>query len=83
MYYFIILLFYYIIILLYDYSIVLLYHYIILLLYYYIIILLLYGYSPNRFHLRGSGGFGREPLVILPFRLGGSRIDFVARRGTW
>ena len=39
--------------------------------------------SPNRFHLRGSGGFGREPLVICPHRLGGSRIDFVARRGTW
>ena len=46
-----------------------------------IYIILVY-YSPNRFHLRGSGGFVREPLVILPFRRGGCRIDFVARRGT-
>ena len=42
-----------------------------------------YNGSPNRFHLRGSGGFDREPLAILPHRLGGYRINFVARRGTW
>ena len=35
------------------------------------------------FICRGSGGFDREPLVVLPHRLGGYRIDFVARRGTW
>ena len=35
------------------------------------------------FICKGSGGFGREPLVMCPFGRGGCRIDFVARRGTW
>ena len=35
------------------------------------------------FICRGSGGFDREPLAMCPHRLGGYRIDFVARRGTW
>ncbi len=35
------------------------------------------------FICKGSGGFGREPLVVPCFPRGGCRIDFVARRGTW
>ena len=35
------------------------------------------------FICKGSGGFDREPLAVVPHGLGGYRIDFVARRGTW
>ena len=57
--------------------ILLLYCYIVILSYYYNII------PQTDFICKGSGGFDREPLVMLPFRRGGCRIDFVARRGTW
>ena len=48
------------------------------------IIFIIYIYIPQTdFICRGSGGFDREPLAVVPHRLGGYRIDFVARRGTW
>ena len=44
---------------------------------------MVFFFPQTDFICKGSGGFGREPLVVLPFGLGGYRIDFVARRGTW